>query len=363
MSGTLTGTATKLIQPGLPNHKWTHLAIAYDAAALKAVFYVNGSPVLVNGVGLPPQVTAPVLQCPQFSPNFKLGEEGVGAGTSTPQLIYFASEESGLFGLERMDTTGMAQKRLLREPDSQAVDVDYSPILDKIVFSSSKSGNSEIWLANGDGSNPRQVTFGFGDTARGISARRPRFAPDASAVVFESNAFSMPDGDNTEARGYRLFYLAYDSNSNDFAIPFGDEQKLTSLEYRQIVPKVSAQSEARILDRYRLTATGINASNAFWVNSGELWYTVTDVLGDHPRVAKLLVDKIQAGNSTAQLTQPFADPQADVRLLAAAVDSKVLMRTSQSPSSCWSVNGFLTIRPAVTPSRSRPPLRARCAPR
>ena len=321
MSGTLTGAATKVIKSGLPNHKWAHLAIAYDASALKALFYLDGAPVMVNGTTAPPEVTAPVLQCPQFSPNFKIGEEGAGTGTKTPQLIYFASEESGLFGLERMDTTGMAQKRLLREPDSQAADVDYSPILDKIVFASSKSGSYEIWIANGDGSNARQVTFGFGDAARGISARRPRFAPDASAVVFESNVFSIPNGDNTEARGSRLFYLAYDSSSNEFAIPFGDGQKLTTLEYATIVPKVSPEGEARILDRYRLTATGINASNVFWANSGELWYTVTDALGDNPRISKLLVDKVQASNSSAGLAQPFPDPETDVRLLAAAVDS------------------------------------------
>lgn len=321
MSGTLSGAPTKLIQAGLPNHKWMNLAIAYDATVQKVQFYLDGSPVLINGSGISPQISAPALQCPQFAPGFKIGEEGLGSGTKTPQQIYFSSEESGLFGLERMDTTGLAQKRLLRESDSSAVDVDYSPLLDKIVFSSSKSGNYEIWTANGDGSNPRQVTFGFGDTARAIAARRPHFAPDASAVVFESNVYSVAGEDNSGARGYRLFYLAYDAAKNEFAIPFGDSQKLTSLEYSEVLPRVSAQSEARILDRYRLTPNGVNSSNAFWANASELWYTATDEKGDEPRVAKLTVVKEQAANSTVQITQLLTDPQADVRLLAAGIDN------------------------------------------
>lgn len=321
MAGTLVGTATKVIKAGLPNRRWTNLAIAYDATVQKVQFYLDGSPVMINGVGATTQISAPVLQCPQFSPAFKVGEEGLGAGTKTPQLIYFASDKNGLFGLDRMDTTGLAQKRLLREPDSSAMDVDYSPTLDKIVFSSSKSGNYEIWVANGDGSNPRQVTFGFGDTARHIAARRPRFAPDSSAVVFESNVYNVVEGDNSQERAYRLFYLGYDSAKNEFAIPFGDGQVLTSLEYSQIVPRVSTQSEARILDRYRLTTTGANSFNAFWASPTELWYTATDPNGDEPRVRKLLVTTQQAANSTSSQASYFTDPETDLRLLAAAVDS------------------------------------------
>ena len=40
--------------------------------------------------------------------------------------------------------------------------------------------------ARGDGSELRQLTAGFGDVARGISARRPRWAPDGKSFLFLS---------------------------------------------------------------------------------------------------------------------------------------------------------------------------------
>jgi Tol biopolymer transport system component len=57
----------------------------------------------------------------------------------------------------------------------------YSPDGSKIVFSSNRSGHSEIWDCNGDGSNPVQLT------SLQSSSGSPRWFPDGRRVVFDSD--------------------------------------------------------------------------------------------------------------------------------------------------------------------------------
>jgi len=58
-----------------------------------------------------------------------------------------------------------------------------SPDGKRIVFISLRSGNSEIWVADSDGSNLIQLTS-FG----GVGTGTPRWAPDSRSIVFDSRA-------------------------------------------------------------------------------------------------------------------------------------------------------------------------------
>ena len=75
-------------------------------------------------------------------------------------------------------SSGSAEKLIAstrREENAQ-----YSPDGSRIAFSSDRSGNSEIWMSNGDGSNPVQMTsLGW--------AGSPRWFPDGRRIVFDSN--------------------------------------------------------------------------------------------------------------------------------------------------------------------------------
>jgi Tol biopolymer transport system component len=51
----------------------------------------------------------------------------------------------------------------------------------KIVFTSNRSGSTEIWACDGDGSNPVQMTF-FG----GPNVGTPRWSPDGRQIAFDS---------------------------------------------------------------------------------------------------------------------------------------------------------------------------------
>jgi Tol biopolymer transport system component/DNA-binding winged helix-turn-helix (wHTH) protein len=91
----------------------------------------------------------------------------------------------------------------------------YSPDGRKIVFVSDRTGNYEIWLADADGKNQRQLTF------LGNSAGSPRFSPDGTQIVFD-----VQDGDRSD-----IFTVSADG---------GQANKLISLEPRTILPTWSA---------------------------------------------------------------------------------------------------------------------------
>jgi len=61
----------------------------------------------------------------------------------------------------------------------QEANAQYSPDGSRIVFQSDRSGNQEIWVCNGDGSNPVQLTSLE-------SSGTPRWFPDGRRIVFDS---------------------------------------------------------------------------------------------------------------------------------------------------------------------------------
>jgi Tol biopolymer transport system component len=60
-----------------------------------------------------------------------------------------------------------------------------SPDGSRIVYASTQSGNSEIWVMNADGTHPKQLTFNVGGNGRaGPDANFPSLSPDGTKIVF-----------------------------------------------------------------------------------------------------------------------------------------------------------------------------------
>jgi Tol biopolymer transport system component len=65
---------------------------------------------------------------------------------------------------------------------------DYSPDGRRLAFASTRSGVEEIWLANSDGSNPKQVTF-----TGGPQCSNPRWSRDGRLILFNSRREGSAD--------------------------------------------------------------------------------------------------------------------------------------------------------------------------
>jgi hypothetical protein len=282
-----TGT-TRTTLATLPLRVWTHLGLTVDATTGEVTVYLDGRLTSVLAAQGP-------VACPRFegSPGngILLHQEGdLQVGGRSPEAIYLAAERNGLFGIERMDATGMNRRDVIRSGEHTFLDPDYSPLVDKLVYISNASGGHEVWVADGDGSaaSRRVVTSGFGDAARGIFARRPRWAPDGSAIVFESNVYDVSARDNSYARGYHLYHVAYDPVGNEVAIPLESGGTTGLLDYR-------AQLGAGALDRYRLTKADRNHTGVQWLrgksgdDQGDILFTSYDPRGEGRRVERMTI--------------------------------------------------------------------------
>ncbi|MEZ4267714.1 MAG: LamG-like jellyroll fold domain-containing protein [Myxococcota bacterium] len=225
---------------------WHHAALVVDATSGMADVYVDGALTASHALGASP---SPIV-CPQLGSGLTIGlhEEGDVLGGSAAEDVYVAERKSNRYRIVRLDPHGLTQVVVLSDPVYSYRDPHYSAILDRLVYSSNETGSWEIWLARGDGSGKRRITADFGDVSRGIAARRPRWAPDGSGIVFESNAFDILAPDNQFARVNHLFYIQYDATNDQVAIELPGGSTATQLDYLALLA-------GDIVDLYRLTAS------------------------------------------------------------------------------------------------------------
>lgn len=108
----------------------------------------------------------------------------------------------------RIDLTathrGEAQMSPLITSTRRDVQPRYSPDGRSIVFVSTRSGNMELWLADADGSNPRQLTKFGGPPSSG-----PSWSPDGRRIVFDNPAEGQMELYLTDWQGRRLRRLTH----------------------------------------------------------------------------------------------------------------------------------------------------------
>src|SRR5512133_3040790 len=313
------GVDFRIVGSALPDRKWTHVALNLDASASTASVFVDGK-AAETGIVLNAGSAA---ACPSLNPSGtrglgikKIGQSADFAG-KTPQVLSFAVSRNNLYGIEQMDQNGARQRSLIRLPHASALDPDYSPVSDKLVYASTAEGSTEIWIADRDGSNPQQITQGFGNTEQGVFARRPKWAPDGSGILFESNAFDIDANDNAWAHAYHVYFIAFDAKNAKVVIPQANsaDPPLTLLDYGAAVKNAT-------IGYYRASVGYDNHSNVQWLRGGysvgshrflgDFLVTTSDKNFDYNVVTRYSVEVDSASaprviaNSTVSTATPLA---------------------------------------------------------
>ncbi|MCI0541974.1 MAG: hypothetical protein L0Z50_42805, partial [Verrucomicrobiales bacterium] len=93
------------------------------------------------------------------------------------ERVVFSSNRTGNLDVWELYRNSGVIRRLT---DDTADDWDpaFSPDGKYLLFSSSRTGQFEIWMANADGTNPRQVTRG------GLDCENPAMTPDGAWIVY-----------------------------------------------------------------------------------------------------------------------------------------------------------------------------------
>jgi len=116
------------------------------------------------------------------------GEHGRLPATSTQgNRLAFSREYANDENIWRFDLSGSSTKagkavKLIASTRSEEA-AQYSPDGTRIVFTSERSGRSEVWVCGSDGSGAVQLTS-LGAAITGC----PRWSPDGARIVFDANA-------------------------------------------------------------------------------------------------------------------------------------------------------------------------------
>src|SRR5205085_10179987 len=106
------------------------------------------------------------------------------SGESCPQSVKMEGKYLwsvyNTFDIFVSDLQGKKIKQLTNSPGYDA-EATVSPAGDKIVFTSDRSGDLELWTMNTDGTDQRQVTSGLGYDGGAF------FSPDGKRLVFRAS--------------------------------------------------------------------------------------------------------------------------------------------------------------------------------
>jgi Tol biopolymer transport system component len=121
----------------------------------------------------------------------------------------------------RTESNGPSTQFSASRPFSSSTRIDFNPQFSpdgrRITFESTRSGSMEVWVANEDGSSPRQLTD-FGGPLTGAA----RWSPDGRQIVFNSRFGGQADLYIVSANGGGLRRLTFEPSNEDLASWSGD---------------------------------------------------------------------------------------------------------------------------------------------
>jgi Tol biopolymer transport system component len=137
----------------------------------------------------------------------------------------------------------------------------YSPDGTKIVYSSTQSGNSEIWVMNADGTKKTQLTFPGKPAAPDANA--PAWSPDGKKIAFWSG-YVREYGEiwviNSDGTGRRQLTFMNGVNSDYTKLKFNSDEASWSPDGKYIIFNSNGRS-APNWTRARTWIMGSDGSN------------------------------------------------------------------------------------------------------
>jgi membrane-associated protease RseP (regulator of RpoE activity) len=240
--------------------------------------------------------------------------------------IIFTSQRSGDLDLWRMDADGSNLRQL-----TNSIGYDggafFSADCSKIVWRASrpqpgpelddykalyaqhlvKPNKMNLWVANADGTEARQVTYLPG------ASFAPYFFPNGKRIVFGSNYLSPRSGDfdlfAVDIDGTHLERITDDGSFDGFPVFSPDGKTLSFSSGRRDTIKVGEGSGAT--ETWRMTGTpadahGINVFTAQWTDSGTPQYQPESAMADEYRtLIDYLADDAREGRGIG--TKGLAD--------------------------------------------------------
>jgi dipeptidyl aminopeptidase/acylaminoacyl peptidase len=175
--------------------------------------------------------------------------------------------------LWRWHREGESNGTIIRLPGSTQWD-DHpavSPDGSRVAFASNRSGATEIWVSNADGSDPRQVTF-----HRGPVVISPQWSPDGERLVFSSQTRGNRDIYVIDADGSKSVRLTWE--------PSQDEKPSWSHDGKWIYFRSDRGEIGQIWKVSSIGGTAVRittgvASHGFESPDGKLFYFVRSLHG------------------------------------------------------------------------------------
>ena len=183
----------------------------------------------------------------------------------------------------------------------------YSPDGKHIAFTATDAGNSDVWLVNADGSNPRKLTR---EPALDLS---PSWSPDGKRLVFVSDRAGTPQLYLMPAEGGAPRRLTFQGNYNQTPVwsPRGDLIAFTGRDERKVFDVFVVAVDTGRISRVTQDQGRTNEEPS-WAPNGRLLVFRTDRSGapalvvSDPRGERQTIVASGAGELTAPVWGPAA---------------------------------------------------------
>ena len=158
----------------------------------------------------------------------------------------------------------IAKNKSTRLTNNPATDIspDYSPVQDRIVFSSDRSGKAELYIMNSQGGDIKRIKFLKG------TYTNPKFSPDGRYIAFTrllDNKFSIGILD-TDTFSTKILSTSYKNDSPSWApnskyLIFTKSNKNSKSQKRNLSNLFIVDLNGNIINKVR---TPSDASEAYW---------------------------------------------------------------------------------------------------